>query len=258
VRITAERQTSVTLSDFQPFVLRNALYNALLNDPALNDLGPVFSSGPPLFEVARLDWSALRDDAVADESTPQNAGRSGENGDARRSIPALPAGAQFDVVLASDIICCDDDARGVAAALARHLRRPAPGGGRGGGVAVLCLPPPEARYGIALLPGTWPAGTMSTWRRGTAALHLRWTQPTLPFLHTHPPHLSHADELAVAGFDITREVVDATYLSADGPGRAQGARGAAHGAAHDAAAADAAVAGGYESRLGFYFARWRA
>jgi hypothetical protein len=84
----------------------------------------------------------------------------------------------FDVVLASDAICCDADAHGVAATLARHLRRPAaaaapggdsssggssggggayaPGGrlarfGAAGGVAVLLLPPPFARYGVDAL-----------------------------------------------------------------------------------------------------------
>jgi hypothetical protein len=71
-------------------------------------------------------------------------------------VMPLPADAAFDVILASDTVCCVGDAWGAAASIARHLRRPAgagagPTGGcfaRLGGVAVLLQPPSFARYGI--------------------------------------------------------------------------------------------------------------
>ena len=132
-----------------------------------------------LYRVASHDWSLpLAGGAGAAEACGWGAdaglSRAGRCPCARG---ARCAGGAFDVILASDAICCDEDARGVACSLARHLRRPggAPPCGLAteccaphcegaaapslarfqehGGVGLLLLPPPFTRYGIAALAG---------------------------------------------------------------------------------------------------------
>ena len=83
----------------------------------------------------------------------------------------LPPNSVYDVIIGSDMICCTEDAHGVAATLARHLRRPAsPSSGADtyaaaasveggplarfhahGGVALVLIPPPFTRYGVDAL-----------------------------------------------------------------------------------------------------------
>lgn len=124
---------SVVLSDFEPFVLRNLRYNAALNDAP--------AGAPRAFAVERLDWTEL------------TSGAEGGLG-------------QFDVILGSDLVCCDADATLVAETLACTLRRPCSDASPRGGVALLCFPPPRSRFGIdALEPALRAAGLWFTHRR---------------------------------------------------------------------------------------------
>lgn len=133
----------VVLSDFDPFVLRNLAYNAAINDPSINtDLARACGGCVPvdgLFRVVRLDWTACTS--------------SSQDG----SIDDVPLG-RFDFIFASDVICCRDDAEALVRSIAALLRKPGaaqlqPGSSSdaSGGIAVLCLPPESARYGIDAL-----------------------------------------------------------------------------------------------------------
>lgn len=183
---SATSPLNVVLTDFNPAVLANLRYNAQLNDPAAN-LGamPAMAAlvreaehgdgrwwgGLPRVSVASHDWDALLPAGVQAGATmaaparpvvgegPSHATDAGAaDRAAERKVGAvpLPADTVYDVLFASDTVCCVGDAWGAAASIARHLRRPAgagagPAGGRfarHGGVAVLLQPPSFARYGV--------------------------------------------------------------------------------------------------------------
>jgi len=197
----------VWLSDFNATVLDNLARNAALNEPrahardaderALAELAEGGADAPPRMRVAFADWSCdaaggearadgggeARADG-ADEARADGAegdgearadgadearadGAEGDGAPARSWEPALPAGALFDVILGSDMICSAADARGVAAAVRARL---APRG-----VAVLLLPPPDVRWGVDALPAAAAAAGLALASRALAPDFLRAT-----------------------------------------------------------------------------------
>ena len=121
----------VVLTDSVDHVLDNLCFNVELNA----DVGPA--------RAARLDWSAdrpyIHQFCGVDAETA--GGRSGdgqhEPGEAER----------FDLIIASDHVCSDADAIGVASVLRRFLRR--------NGLAVFLLAPPAVRWGVDKLAGAF-------------------------------------------------------------------------------------------------------
>ena len=170
--LIAHYMPRVVLTDFNPVVLRNLHYNAVLNTvhdagagasmPTAQDTGTARML-PSLFPsdhsvlVRRLDWSLpdSRDppltDAARDELAPLEPGASGPQGSRVQSAawgidlhPSLDGCAPFDVIIGSDMICCQEDAENVAVAVSHWL---APGG-----TAYFMLPPARVRWGVQFFP----------------------------------------------------------------------------------------------------------
>jgi len=165
--LIAHYMPRVVLTDFNPVVLRNLQYNAVLNTvhqgtaaskPVSQDTGTAralpstFPSDHSVL-VRRLDWSLpdSRDPPLANaERTPLDplpAGTSGTQGSRVESTawgadlhPELDACPPFDVIIGSDMICCREDAENVATAVSHWL---APGG-----TAFFMLPPARVRWGV--------------------------------------------------------------------------------------------------------------
>uniref|UniRef100_A0A7S1TRJ2 FAM86 N-terminal domain-containing protein n=1 Tax=Phaeomonas parva TaxID=124430 RepID=A0A7S1TRJ2_9STRA len=124
----------VTLSDYNDEVLENLRYNAALNFEARAQ-----APGLKFPAVRFLDFHEFRPipdpDAVAKREPPADA--------------IVPGGDAFDVVLGTDMICCDEDAWSAAAVIAQTLKV--------GGVAYLCLADPRNRYGVESFPAALAA-----------------------------------------------------------------------------------------------------
>lgn len=117
----------VVLTDFEPFVLRNLKYNARLNE----------SGGSLRVAVQELDWEACRS----------------------------PASVRYDIILGSDVVCCNKDAELLAGAIAALLRQPATPDDPGG-VGIFCFPPPHIRFGVDhIAPALEREGLQCTHRR---------------------------------------------------------------------------------------------
>lgn len=104
----------VWLSDFNERVLTNLAYNVRVNEAGA--------------QVARFDWSE------SDGSPPSADGAAASR---------LPAGAVYDVIIGSDVICSDADAKILASAVRARLARD--------GVGVFLFPPGDVRWGVDAL-----------------------------------------------------------------------------------------------------------
>ncbi len=164
--LIAHYMPQVVLTDFNPVVLRNLHYNAVLNtvhqgtqeaQPRSQDTGTARAL-PSVFPkehtvlVRRLDWSLpnSRDpplSAVREALPPLPAGSSGPQGSRVQSTewgadlhPDLDGCDSFDVIIGSDMICCREDAEHVAKAVSQWLSA--------SGTAYFMLPPSRVRWGV--------------------------------------------------------------------------------------------------------------
>ena len=121
----------VTLSDAYPDTLADLTYNCALNDPTLHEsmgleggeddgaygITSVWRarSSAPCMAITRLDWSEQKTESVA--------------------------GGHYDIIIGSDLICCEADASHLASTIASLLSAK--------GVCILFSPPPHARFGVS-------------------------------------------------------------------------------------------------------------
>jgi predicted nicotinamide N-methyase len=127
----------------EPTVLTDAVDHVLDNLSFNVDLNADVGSA----RAARLDWSAdCRLHPFSGIGAETASGRGGyEQHEPEQHEPGETE--RFDLIIASDHICSDADAVGVASVLRRFLRR--------NGLAVFLLAPPSVRWGVDKLAGAF-------------------------------------------------------------------------------------------------------
>jgi predicted nicotinamide N-methyase len=166
---------SVTLSDFNPLVLHNMVYNIKVN--ALE--APAGQSGTSVY-AASFDWMSvaptdlaqrvarhkMRDEMCLaaptakmeskDEVEPSREHCLGDlcSTTHGHALSSLHAPNTFDCIIGSDIICSVENALCVAASLSAMLRKPSTGSTVDpGGLAVILIPSAFHRWGVEAFPG---------------------------------------------------------------------------------------------------------
>lgn len=213
----------VVLSDFSPSTLDALTYNVKLNegrggdddDDDNDDDNDKCLASRALPRGVSLSMCVRRLDFNDRVGAHKGAGVC--ESDSTPHAP-LPDGAIFDIIIASDVICCDADAESLAAVLDERLAVC--------GVAVFFSPPPEARYGVAAFADAVRA-------QGGLRLEVRTLHADFLGARYAVPELAAVAEPALAGsLPVNDGTATAVRLLQEGAQEAD----------------DATIASGYEQR----------